>query len=120
MTPLKGNHARMIYNGNRLKNQLILYCHQGQWDKHENIILDILNDHRNGKNDFFEYMNKNIKKLDPHSIFCLEYVFTRLQEEAVDISMNYINRLLELNDKYPEERERVRYHRHKTIVKQNI
>lgn len=106
-------------NGLKITKKLIQHCDRGEWEDYENIILEILNDHRNGRNDFFEYMSRNnIKKLDNHSIFCLEDAFTRLQEEAVDISMDYISYVWEMARKYPQEREQVREHRRKTILKQ--
>ena len=101
--------------GSRITDKLIQHCNRGEWDEYEDVVLQILNDNRNGKNDFFEYMNKHIKKMDPHTIFCLEYAFTRLQEEVVDTSMDYISHVWEMTRKYPEEREQVREHRRQAV-----
>ena len=112
------NNRYINENGLKITKKLIQHCDRGEWEDYENVILEILNDHRNGKNDFFEYMNhNNIKKLDNHSIFCLEDAFTRLQEEAVDVSMDYVKYVWEMARKHPEEREQVREHRRKTILK---
>jgi len=113
----KGKTSVMRKNniGNMLTNKLIQHCNEGKWNEYEVIIQKILHDNREGKRDFFEYMNKHIKSLDPHTIFCLEPAFTRLQEEVVDVSMDYINHVWDMKREFPEIRQQVQEQRIQSI-----
>lgn len=85
--------------GSDYRQELVNLCKRKQWDMYDDLTNQIIDDYINGNRDFFVHLNKNFNTFSNATKTCLTRALTRLQEEAIPESMQYLHEIMMLMKK---------------------
>jgi hypothetical protein len=94
-------------SGSDIRNQLVTFCRQGEWEKYDDITQQIIKDYRDVRpnKEFFNHLKNQIKIIykedgnpsiesttfSDNTLLCLERSLTQLQEDGIPESMVYLH-----------------------------